>query len=92
MIKSAACLEAGKKPARRFPFFGVDEILNRRESIQQTYTQRKRLPLWLFLAGFPFILIVLIIFFAGLQIVPVFFPGASVLDRCVGCAYRQPAE
>lgn len=64
---------------------GLDEILNRRESIQQTYTQRKRLPLWLFLAGFPFILIDLIILLLGYKLIlfsflmPLFWIAALVV-------------
>ncbi len=64
---------------------GLDDILNRRESIQQTYTQRKRLPLWLFLAGFPFILIDLIIFLLGYKLflfsflTPLFWIAALVV-------------
>lgn len=64
---------------------GLDEILNRRESIQQTYTQRKRLPLWLFLAGFPFMLVDLMINLLGYKIflftflTPLFWVAALVV-------------
>ena len=36
---------------------GMDEILARRDQSQQTVQRRRLIPLWLFLAGFPFLLI-----------------------------------
>lgn len=47
---------------------GMDEVLSRRESVQQTYQRRSRLPLWLFLAGFPFFLIDLFFTFLGYKL------------------------
>ena len=47
---------------------GMDEILDRRDSVLQVYKRRSRLPLWLFLAGFPFLLIDLLFTFLGYKL------------------------
>lgn len=76
-------LTMNEKPAAILS--GMDEILNRRESIQQTYQRRTRLPLWLFLAGFPFVLIDLFFTFIGYKLclfsflTPLFWVAALIV-------------
>lgn len=64
---------------------GMDEILDRRKSIQQTYTKRNRLPLWLFLAGFPGIVIDIFFYLLGYKLLlftfltPLFWMAALIV-------------